>query len=140
MRNNQNTLRTPRISLLISVALALFCTACESEEPQQQSGLIFGKPTAYKNQVKPAPVDVRALLRKKRCHICHTESEQLLGPSYEEIGLAYRARKDMTAEILAEKVISGGGGNWGVVPMVANEHVKKNEALTMANWILEFTP
>ena len=48
--------------------------------------------------------------------------------------------QDITAEILAEKVISGGGGNWGVVPMVANEHVKKNEALTMANWILEFTP
>lgn len=140
MRNNQNTLRAPKISLLISVALALFCTACESEAPQQQSGLIFGKPTAYKIPVKPAPVDVQALLRKKRCHICHTESKQLLGPSYEEIGLAYRARKDMTAEILAEKVISGGGGNWGVVPMVANEHVKKNEALTMANWVLEFTP
>ncbi len=46
----------------------------------------------------------------------------------------------MTAKELAQKVINGGGGNWSVVPMVANEHVKKNEALTMANWILEFTP
>ena len=140
MRNNQNTLRVPRISLLLSVALALFCTACESEAPPQQSGLIFGKPTAYKNPVKPAPVDVQALLRKKQCHICHAESKQLLGPSYEEIGLAYRVRKDITAKELAQKVINGGGGNWGVVPMVANEHVKKDEALTMANWILEFTP
>jgi len=124
----------------MSVALALFCTACESETPQQQSGLIFGKPTAYNNPVKPALVDIPALLRKKRCHICHTESKQLLGPSYEEIGLVYRARRDMTAEILAERVIKGGGGNWGVVPMVANEHVKKDEALAISNWILEFKP
>jgi len=89
---------------------------------------------------EPAPVDVRVLLKRKRCHTCHDDSKQLLGPSYEAIGAAYSERKDDMAEVLARKIVDGGSGNWGVVPMVPNEHVTIDEARSMTSWILEFKP
>jgi cytochrome c551/c552 len=44
------------------------------------------------------------------------------------------------AEVLAQKIISGGGGNWGLVPMVPAPHVTLEEARLMAGWILDFVP
>ena len=39
-------------------------------------------------------------------------------------------------EVLARKIVHGGGGNWGLVPMVPNEHVTLEDARAMAAWIL----
>jgi cytochrome c len=44
---------------------------------------------------------------------------------------------DGIVEVLAQKIISGGAGNWGVVPMVPNEQVTIEQARAMARWILE---
>lgn len=38
--------------------------------------------------------------------------------------------------VLARKIVLGGGGSWGLVPMVPNEHVTLDEARAMAEWIL----
>jgi cytochrome c len=43
-------------------------------------------------------------------------------------------------EVLARKIVLGGGGNWGVVPMVPNEHVSESDARSLANWILSQKP
>lgn len=140
MQINPATWQTRKMAISISMALALSCAGCESESPQQPPAMVFGKPITQQEPVKLTPDEVRTLLQKRRCHVCHAKSRQLMGPSYEEIGLAYSAREDITAEVLAQKIIEGGGGNWGVVPMVPNEHVTRDEALAMANWILELTP
>lgn len=76
------------------------------------------------------------LLREKGCHACHAVEETLLGPSYQAISLLHGARKDVMVEILAQKIIVGGGGTWGLVPMVPNETVTEEEAREMAVWIL----
>jgi cytochrome c len=38
--------------------------------------------------------------------------------------------------VLAGKIIRGGGGNWGLVPMVPNQRVDEIEARILAQWIL----
>ena len=43
-------------------------------------------------------------------------------------------------EVLTRKVLLGGGGNWGVVPMVPNEHVGEADARLLASWILSQKP
>jgi cytochrome c len=43
-------------------------------------------------------------------------------------------------DVLAEKIILGGGGNWGFVPMVPNEHVTEADARRIALWILGLEP
>lgn len=80
--------------------------------------------------------DVPALLEKSRCDACHTERQALIGPPYRAIAARHAAQDDVMVEVLARKIVLGGGGNWGVVPMVPNEHVSLEDARRMARWIL----
>jgi cytochrome c551/c552 len=87
-----------------------------------------------------APVfaaDILPLLAAKRCNACHDMSATLIGPSYSAIAVRHRSNKETLVEVLARKIVLGGGGNWGAVPMVPNEHVSIDEARVMARWILE---
>jgi cytochrome c len=81
--------------------------------------------------------DVPTLITQKRCDACHDLTATRIGPPYVAIALRHRADKDNMVEVLARKIVLGGGGNWGVVPMVPNEHVTLDEARAIAKWILE---
>jgi cytochrome c551/c552 len=87
-----------------------------------------------------AAEDLPALLSAKRCNACHDATAMLIGPPYVAIAARHRQNKDEAVEVLARKIVLGGGGNWGLVPMVPNEHVSLTEARAMARWILEVQP
>jgi len=89
--------------------------------------------TAFANA---AGLDGEMLAETKRCIACHDHSRNLLGPSYIAIAARHSANKELMVEVLAQKIIVGGAGNWGVVPMVPNEHVSLEEARAIARWIL----
>ena len=80
--------------------------------------------------------DPAALVREKRCDACHDIDKMLIGPSYRAIAARHAADKAVMIDVLAQKIIDGGAGNWGVVPMVPNEHVSFDEARRIARWIL----
>ena len=84
--------------------------------------------------------DVPALLAAKRCNACHDANVTLIGPPYVAIAARHRSNKEDIVEVLARKIVLGGGGTWGLVPMVPNEHVSLDEARAMARWILEVQP
>jgi len=77
-----------------------------------------------------------ALTKTKRCYACHADSETLIGPPYKAIALFHAANKEVMVDVLARKIIFGGAGNWGIVPMVPNDHVTLEEARVIAEWIL----
>jgi cytochrome c len=81
----------------------------------------------------PALAD-QALADKKKCMACHTLSKKVVGPAYKDVAAKY-AGKNVSAW-LASKIISGGGGVWGVLPMPANPKVSQAEANELASWIL----
>jgi cytochrome c len=81
--------------------------------------------------------DVPALMAAKRCNACHDTKAALIGPPYVAIAVRHRANPDDMVEVLARKIVLGGGGSWGPVPMVPNEHVSLDEARAMAKWILD---
>ena len=87
-------------------------------------------------QVAAAELDGETLAQERYCYGCHNMTETLIGPSYQSVAVLHRARKEIMVEILANKIIKGGAGNWGVVPMVPNEHVSMEEARIIAEWIL----
>ena len=76
----------------------------------------------------------QALAEKKRCTVCHTVSQQFLGPSYKDVAARYAGQN--ASGQLANKIIRGGGGIWGVVPMPANPKISRSDADTLARWIL----
>jgi cytochrome c len=84
--------------------------------------------------------DIPALLAQKHCNACHDMRSTLIGPSYTAIATRYRAGEAGSVEVLARKILLGGGGNWGVVPMVPNEHVTLGEARAIVRWMLDLEP
>ena len=83
------------------------------------------------------PDDPRPALENYGCIACHGEAEVRIGPSYEAIALRYQGRDEQTREILARKIMAGGAGNWGVVPMVANPQLTLEQARAAVDWILD---
>ncbi|ASK32572.1 cytochrome C [Chryseobacterium sp. T16E-39] len=67
------------------------------------------------------------------CTGCHTVNERMIGPSYQEIANKY-SEKDV--EVLASKIIEGGSGVWGSVPMQPHPQVSKEDAKKMVEYIL----
>ena len=75
------------------------------------------------------------LATAKNCMACHAVDKKLVGPSYKDIAKKYAGQKDAEAK-LAEKVIKGGSGAWGPVPMPANPQVSTAESKQLVGWIL----
>lgn len=82
-------------------------------------------------------VTTENLLDEARCDACHQQSEPSLGPPWQAIAARHGARKAVMVDVLARKIVNGGGGNWGLVPMVPNQWVNIEDAREMASWILE---
>lgn len=76
-----------------------------------------------------------ALAKAKNCLACHAVDKKIVGPSYKDVAKKYAGQKDAEAK-LADKVIKGGKGSWGEVPMPPNTTVKPEEATKLVKWIL----
>jgi cytochrome c len=75
------------------------------------------------------------LAQKKNCTACHAVDQKLLGPSFKEVAAKYAADKGAAAA-LATKIVKGGVGAWGQIPMPANPQVSEAEAKQLAAWVL----
>ena len=82
----------------------------------------------------PALADM-ALATSKNCMACHAVDKKLVGPSYKDIATKYAGQAD-AADKLANKVIKGGSGAWGPVPMPANAQINDADAKKLVTWIL----
>jgi cytochrome c len=80
----------------------------------------------------------RHFFNEKGCNGCHDIEEAHLAPSFRSVSSRYSGDKDGRMEELAQKIIHGGAGNWGVVPMISNPKVTPEEARAVASWILTF--
>jgi cytochrome c551/c552 len=114
-------------------------TVSDMRTGRRQRARRIGTVAALMGFLATAPAfaaDVLPLLTAKRCNACHDSVVTLLGPPYAAIAVRHRSNNEDMVEVLARKIVLGGGGNWGVVPMVPNEHVSMDEARAMARWIL----
>jgi cytochrome c len=82
----------------------------------------------------PALADMQ-LAKTKNCMACHAAAMKLVGPSFKDIAAKYAGQKD-AVDKLATKVIKGGSGVWGPVPMPANAQVSPDDAKKLVTWIL----
>jgi cytochrome c len=76
------------------------------------------------------------LAQKKNCMACHQVANKVVGPAYKDVAAKYAGQKDAVDKLTA-KVLNGGGGVWGPVPMPANKTtVSEAEAKTLVTWVL----
>jgi len=77
----------------------------------------------------------KAMIQKMDCIGCHKEHDKLVGPAYADIAKKYEAN-DENIEKLADKIIAGGKGVWGEVPMTPHPNLSKDDAKELVKYIL----
>lgn len=98
-----------------------------------KTALILG--TAIASLVSLPALASADLAQKKNCMACHAVDKKVIGPGFKEVAAKYAGQKD-AADKLAQKIVKGGSGAWGSVPMPANPQVSEAEAKQLAGWVL----
>jgi cytochrome c len=75
------------------------------------------------------------LAQAKNCLACHAVDHKVVGPAYKDVAAKYAGDKG-AVDKLAQKIMKGGSGVWGPVPMPANTQVSEAEAKKLAAWVL----
>jgi cytochrome c len=75
------------------------------------------------------------LISKSDCLACHQVKVKVVGPAYSEVAAKYPAT-DANVNLLAAKVIKGGSGVWGQVPMPAHAALAEGDAKKMVRYVL----
>ena len=80
--------------------------------------------------------DEMALAASRNCLACHKTSDRVIGPSFHSIAEKYRHHPEVT-RMLTDRVLHGGSGNFGIVPMPPSPQVTPAEARRLVDWILQ---
>jgi len=75
------------------------------------------------------------LAKAKNCMTCHSVANKVVGPAFKDVAAKYAGDKG-AEDRLTQKVLKGGSGSWGPVPMPANTQVNEAEARTLVKWVL----
>ena len=75
------------------------------------------------------------LVKNSDCVTCHKVDEKVVGPAFRDIANKY-TNNEATLDTLAHKIISGGSGNWGSIPMAAHPGIALADAKSMAKYVL----
>ena len=76
-----------------------------------------------------------ALVAGSDCLTCHKTSEKNIGPAYKEVAAKYENTEE-NVKMLAGKIIKGGSGNWGAIPMTPHPQLKQEDVEQMVRYIL----
>lgn len=83
------------------------------------------------------PYEDKALeiVGKSDCVTCHKVNEASTGPAWMDVAKKYE-NTDANVKMLTEKVIKGGQGNWGTIPMTGHPNLSEEDATTIVKYIL----
>ena len=77
----------------------------------------------------------KALAAKSACLACHAVDKKLVGPAYKDVAKKY-AGDAKAVDALSTKIMKGGSGVWGAIPMPGNPQVSEADAKKLAAWVL----
>ncbi|MCJ8153837.1 c-type cytochrome [Chryseobacterium sp. SSA4.19] len=117
--------------LFLTGCTALLFLSC-SQKGNPAEGTSSSETSVGSGPVK-TNISGEQIIESLDCSGCHSVSEKMVGPSYQQIAGKY---SDKDSEMLASKIIEGGSGVWGSVPMSAHPQVSREEAKKMVAYIL----
>ncbi|MGM0946561.1 MAG: c-type cytochrome [Bacteroidota bacterium] len=124
-------------------ALAGIAFACggggeqQSSESSASSTPAPAKEISLEEKYQDDPIYIKGLekIKASDCQSCHMVERKIVGPSYAEVAAKYETT-DENIDMLAQKVINGGVGNWGEVPMPAHPGLSEEDAKDMVKYVL----
>lgn len=128
------------------VALAGFTFACGGGEKSSET---TSTPTAETSAAAPEkemsleekyqndPVYIKGLekIKASDCTSCHMVERKIVGPAYKDVAAKYENTEENVA-LLADKVIKGGVGVWGEIPMPPHATLSEEDAKDMIRYVL----
>jgi cytochrome c len=79
--------------------------------------------------------DGKALIEASDCRTCHQDAAKVIGPAYMDVAKKYPSTP-ANVKMLAGKIIAGGKGVWGEIPMTPHPNVTQEDAEAMVTYIL----
>jgi cytochrome c len=77
----------------------------------------------------------KLLVEGSDCKTCHHPVNKIVGPAHTEVAKKYEFTK-ANVTMLAERIIAGGSGVWGDLPMNPHPDLSKADAEKMAMYVL----
>jgi cytochrome c len=77
-----------------------------------------------------------AVVAKNDCGTCHEISTKKIGPAFKDIAVKYSGAGEAVIDSLAGKVIKGGTGVWGQVPMTPHSAMTVDDAKAAVKYVL----
>ncbi|MBK7409007.1 MAG: c-type cytochrome [Saprospirales bacterium] len=122
--------------IFTSIACILFIVACGNNTPPDAAGTQSESTQPTDITMHPDYEPGLALVVANDCYNCHKVEDNMIGPPYQEIAKKY-AGDAAAMDMLAEKIMTGGSGNW-VVDTVMTPHptVTKEDAVKIVKYIM----
>lgn len=134
--------------MIMAIAAGLYaCGGGETAETETKpiSNATTEESAPAKEEVAAAPAEAekpavakkngKALIEASDCRTCHKDDAKLIGPAYADVAKKYENTAS-NVKMLAEKIINGGQGNWGEIPMSPHPSVSVEDASAMVEYIL----
>ena len=118
-------------TLLLLSAFTLTLVACggSTDSTSTSTTTIASAPAA------PTTTGGELLIAKADCVGCHHKENKLIGPAYQAIAEKYPSNEE-NINLLADKIINGGKGVWGTIPMTPHAKITQDDAKQMVTYIL----
>ena len=114
-----------------------FVIACGSGEKKEVKAADTVSTTPAVNDLSANPDYQKGLelIGKSDCLTCHKIKDKLTGPSYHDVAAKYESNEE-NIKLLAGKIIKGGKGVWGEIPMTPHPQINEADAEQMVKYIL----
>jgi cytochrome c len=118
---------------LIVFGISAFLIACNSSEDQTPADEKKGDTVASTPDL-PSDRGLE-LIGASDCTTCHAIDKKNIGPAYTDVAQKYE-NTPAVIDTLVSKVIKGGSGVWGTVPMTAHPTLPEADAREMVKYIM----
>ncbi|HVU58971.1 MAG TPA: c-type cytochrome [Puia sp.] len=129
------------LAIILSCSLlAAACGGSDSSKPTEKKDSGNASDATTPAATTTADNKGLELIGGSDCTTCHrldkASSGAAIGPAYSEVAAKYAPAADTTIDRLVNKIISGGSGVWGSVPMTPHAAVTKEDAREMVKYIM----
>lgn len=132
------------IALSLGFSLGIFLFACGGGNAGDKAGTAGEKKdgttntasTSLPSFITQAEYDKAVqIIAGSDCLGCHQIHQKTNGPAYVDIAKKYEPT-EANIDTLANKIIHGGSGNWGDIPMLPHPNIPREDARILAKYVL----
>lgn len=116
--------------VILSVSAIVFACNSSEEKPagEKKEDTVASTPTVQNERGLE-------LIGASDCTTCHAIDKKQIGPAYVDVAAKYE-NTEAVIDTLVSKVINGGSGNWGTVPMTPHPTIPEADAREMVKYIM----